>query len=811
MKKIFIILFFLTSANFPKAQTAYELCFDGWYLNQDYNYLYSISSPNIELSEDMFSLFSPCYVDGNSNAYLEFTIGDQAFSSNIFSLGLSEDINNNINYGFKLEESNGTIIANIIFEGQEIDCANGALLSLSASDILKVERNNGLLNYYLNNTILCQFDGIELLDLHISITKKEGVISIQNLRTDIAGCECITLNEQPQETSMWFNNYGVSVSVLGFESDFDLPISDPSFNNPNTALTIYGNLLIDRNSTYVNHGKFNNKGIIAIQHKIVNNSVSSFELSSSLKDGVVDLFGNNQTIEGSTSISFPNLTLSNPGIKDFYIDASTCSNCILNLFDAELSTNTNTFTINSSLEGAIVRNFGFVSSLENGLLIRTIDATHPNYIKYLFPLGSSLNGTYLYRPIEMSNYDIVTNYFDPLVGARLIKNNPNDDNRFITEKLASIESLNTNFYYELNEIISTSNKYTFGFYYNEFQDGIMNSLAKWQNITTIPSNFNVSIYVPPIINNFWIRQLTTEKINIPSAFVQEGLTHKIILEDIDNFDNFAFYDLAKSSISITVDNDDENEVTVVVTGPSGTGIESSGNDFNTSVNETEIIEFDDFINDTDNDGIPDDYDSDIGNDGVVDVNVIDQDSDGINDDYDSDIGNDGVVDVNVIDQDFDGIIDAAETDPTIPINVSVLPDENNTAVDVSLPVNTSGCIDEESITVIIDGVSYPIDDELVSVINCSEITFNSSPIFLVDACESTIEISVSEGVFEVNGIDDISNITNIEVFDADGVPTGNYTPLSNQVLGIINSGLYFFKIQLDFTSTPLIKGQFIIQ
>ncbi|HWB62339.1 MAG TPA: hypothetical protein VG603_02430, partial [Chitinophagales bacterium] len=113
----------------------------------------------------------------------------------------------------------------------------------------------------------------------------------------------------------------------------------------------------------------------------------------SIGTGWVYLYAGDQHINGSKSTHFFNLILENQGVKygdtDVYVDGT------LYLTDREFRMDTNTVWVLNPDTGAVKRTSGYISSLENGGLLRRTNSTLP----YFFAVGSD-SGTFRFRPIE---------------------------------------------------------------------------------------------------------------------------------------------------------------------------------------------------------------------------------------------------------------------------------------------------------------------------------------------------------------------------------------------------------------------------
>ena len=125
---------------------------------------------------------------------------------------------------------------------------------------------------------------------------------------------------------------------------------------------------------------------------------------SGIDSGYVFFHGADQTIKGHDETYFYNLVLKNQGVKYAVLDAKVDG--MLNFTDREFNVDTNTIWVRNDDYGAVKRTTGFLSSLEDGGLLRY---THSNQT-YLFPVGSNLI-TSRYRPVEITPTGIDSNIY----------------------------------------------------------------------------------------------------------------------------------------------------------------------------------------------------------------------------------------------------------------------------------------------------------------------------------------------------------------------------------------------------------------
>ncbi len=182
----------------------------------------------------------------------------------------------------------------------------------------------------------------------------------------------------------------------------------------------------------------------------------------------VNLNGANQAIEGSSVSSFYDLSLNGSGVKSMNIDAITTNNLDISTF--ELATGDFRMTVTNPSTNSLDFTTGFVSSTNNGRLVRATNSTNA----YMFPVGSSL-GTPRYRPVEvtpsangnneygvrMANVDATTEGFDRSINLNICEVNPN-------------------FYHQI-ERVTGSDAADLKFFFDP-ADGNFSINAHWQNL-----------------------------------------------------------------------------------------------------------------------------------------------------------------------------------------------------------------------------------------------------------------------------------------------------------------------------------------
>jgi hypothetical protein len=216
-------------------------------------------------------------------------------------------------------------------------------------------------------------------------------------------------------------------------------------------VTVQGGL-INRDNTAANIGRIDNWGLITLTGDWTNNSSGNAFINSS--PGTTELPGAAQTITGTTTTNFYNLTLSGSGIKTLNIN--TIVEGSLSLNDRELATQGNWIHVTNPAVNAITRTGGmnstpvqgFVSSTGTGRLRRNTNSTG----SYLFPVGSSQGSSARFRPVALTPTDGSLNTY----AVRFVNNDPTIDGYPVTLKDANIGAVNPYWYQKINGLSGTT-------------------------------------------------------------------------------------------------------------------------------------------------------------------------------------------------------------------------------------------------------------------------------------------------------------------------------------------------------------------
>lgn len=270
------------------------------------------------------------------------------------------------------------------------------------------------------------------------------------------------------------NVHSLNNSLIYIQTDSLILQNNAYFNQE-------GYLLVDRD-VVVNGGKLDIDGTIDIENDLINNdsivglsAASLFLLNGNWINNSFFIPGQNttvldgatQNITGTTNTTFFNLRALG-GLTDIKeligVNASVLN--VLDLGDVELATNIQNLSVYNPALNAIVRNDGFVSSLDTGKLERVTNTT----ASYLFPTGSSL-GVLRYRPLEIVPRTATVDTF----GARLANLNATAEGFDVLNLGDSLCAINPNFYHR---IYGNSNADITMFYLPQ-EDGEWDAMGQW--------------------------------------------------------------------------------------------------------------------------------------------------------------------------------------------------------------------------------------------------------------------------------------------------------------------------------------------
>ncbi|MGC9330681.1 MAG: gliding motility-associated C-terminal domain-containing protein [Bacteroidales bacterium] len=191
--------------------------------------------------------------------------------------------------------------------------------------------------------------------------------------------------------------------------------------------------------------------------------------------GTVFLEGDAQTLGGTVSTIFNNLTLDGSGVKTQAID-QYCTG-ILNLNNVELNTDVYGFYVQNTDVNAITLGTGFVSSLNGGFLSRMTNSASA----YLFPVGSSA-GTLRYRPVELTPDGSVNTFT-----VRMANTDATSEGYDVYVFETGICEINPLFYHQINRTAGTS-AVDLSIYYDDATDGSWQGISNW---STSPNQWEI--------------------------------------------------------------------------------------------------------------------------------------------------------------------------------------------------------------------------------------------------------------------------------------------------------------------------------
>ena len=255
------------------------------------------------------------------------------------------------------------------------------------------------------------------------------------------------------------------------------------FYNKGAPVTIASGGILQINGGIENavSGNLENKGSVTITGDFINNATAGGDGTYTISGnwinnntfnsgtGSVILNGAAQNISGSVLTHFYNLTFTGSGIKTQTIDQNVMH--ILSLNDRELATGIHTMFVTNTDPSAITRTNGFVSSMAQGSLSRSVY----NPVPYLFPVGSSA-GTLRYRPVEVVPSIASANNFT----VRMANTDATSEGFDRTSADSTVCATNPLFYHHINRSAGTSSA-DLRVYFDNALDGNWQGLANWDN------------------------------------------------------------------------------------------------------------------------------------------------------------------------------------------------------------------------------------------------------------------------------------------------------------------------------------------
>jgi gliding motility-associated-like protein len=266
----------------------------------------------------------------------------------------------------------------------------------------------------------------------------------------------------------------ILIPLLIFSCAYGSNAQVPMLSNQGALISVKNNAFVSVQGKVQNdqNGTFHNSNEIYVSGDWENNANNEAFVSTG--EGIVHLNGVNQTIQGNSITRFYDLRLENLGIKyatlDVYVDG------FLRLNDREFDVDTNTTHVfNTDLiaidhtQGANA--WGFVSSLENGGLLRHTNTTGA----YFYPVGSNL-GTARFRPVNISPLTTSAAAFK----VRMANVDPSIEGWDRNMTALGVCEINPNFYHRISR--TTGNEAAnIEFLFDAAQDGLLDDIAQWTN------------------------------------------------------------------------------------------------------------------------------------------------------------------------------------------------------------------------------------------------------------------------------------------------------------------------------------------
>lgn len=233
-------------------------------------------------------------------------------------------------------------------------------------------------------------------------------------------------------------------------------------------------------SAYNQHnGHYNNTDSIFITEDWIHDAPN--RCFDSIGTGWVYFWNKDQRIRGNSETHFSHLMLKNSGTK--YGDIDVFADQELSLTDREFNLDTNTVWVLNPDVNSVKRTTGFVSSLEDGGLLRRTNST----LAYLFPVGSNL-GTSRYRPIEFQSLASNENHYK----ARFANTDPTLEGYDRNTRFHLVCEINPNWYHRLYHITGNDSA-DITIMYDTLADGSWNDIVEWKNLPQWESIFRDTI------------------------------------------------------------------------------------------------------------------------------------------------------------------------------------------------------------------------------------------------------------------------------------------------------------------------------
>ncbi len=203
---------------------------------------------------------------------------------------------------------------------------------------------------------------------------------------------------------------------------------------------------------------------------------------SGIDSGYVFMYAANQSIKGTDETYFHNLVLKNQGVKYAELDAKVDG--FLDMTDREFNVDTNTIWVRNADLNSVRRTTGFLSSLEDGGLLRYTKAS----AAYLFPVGSNF-GISRYRPVEITPTSADSNQFK----VRFANFDPTSEGFDRDDRFHLVCEINPDWYHRMYHPQGTDSA-EIAIFYDPADDGSQwTDIAHWQNVPEWQAMFRDTI------------------------------------------------------------------------------------------------------------------------------------------------------------------------------------------------------------------------------------------------------------------------------------------------------------------------------
>lgn len=280
------------------------------------------------------------------------------------------------------------------------------------------------------------------------------------------------------------------------------------------------NALIYVNNTVVHKaGELIHNGTLIVAGNWINKTVNSPGFASA-SSGTVKFTASKAEFSGNGTTVFPKLVFASDGLFTMHTNIGAAIS--LSLGNAELTTNSNQFTVYNTEPAAVQFDQGFISTGTNGLLVRYLKEN----LDYIYPLGSKKLGLKRFLVLKPNNAT------KQIVGAALIANDVNLDGFERSRTADGIGEINKEFYHILKRVEGSANiDATFLTTAAEPFNSLINWTAKdqWEKAlpTVLKDNSNV---VAGLSKSFFHQAMNLPiGFSIPFAFSQIKTASALVL------------------------------------------------------------------------------------------------------------------------------------------------------------------------------------------------------------------------------------------------------------------------------------------